>query len=106
MDVIFNAANSSLKGQGVATVPVVTPNNYPVPANPCLYAGNSLPPSAYAQTGAADKNNPTNYILDGLTGFRRAIFSMVRYWHPGLWARIAHTEITLSALSWPGRDDL
>jgi RHS repeat-associated protein len=44
-------------------------NNYPVPANPCLYAGNSLPPSAYAQTGAADANNPTNYLLDGLKGF-------------------------------------
>ena len=49
--------------------PLAAPSNYPVPANPCLYAGNSLPPSAYAQQGAADKNNPTNYILDGLQGF-------------------------------------
>jgi len=36
--------------------------------------GNSLPPSAYARQGAADSNNPTNYILDGLTGFPQGHF--------------------------------
>jgi hypothetical protein len=51
------------------------PNKGPtVPANPCAYMGNAMPPSAYAAQGSTAKYNPVNFTLDASMGFPRGDF--------------------------------